>query len=143
MLFFNNQILNRLMKKKTTSLNFLIVAFTLLFTTSMVYAKTVNVTFRIGAGGLNTAAGVYVGSDWAGWDLPLFQKLADANNDSIFEITLPLTAGMSYNYRYTLGNYDWNNFEDLSGTACGFGPKKQDTAPALILGYLLNILFAV
>ena len=37
-------------------------------------AKSVNITFRIETGEVNTSAGVYVGSDWAGWS---FRKISE------------------------------------------------------------------
>ena len=41
--------------------------FLMLISTSYLSARNVNVTFRVDVSGINTAAGVYVGSDWAGW----------------------------------------------------------------------------
>jgi len=88
-------------------------------------AHAVNITFRVDMHGIKTTE-VFVGSDWAGWDPAKFQQLTDTDKDSIYEITIDLPAGASYNYRYKFGARDWNNFEDLSNGTCGAGPKKQD-----------------
>ncbi|MBK7031063.1 MAG: hypothetical protein IPH45_18495 [Bacteroidales bacterium] len=55
------------------------------------------VTFRVNMSEAYPTNGVYIGSDWAGWSLDKFQQLTDANNDSIFELTVYLSAGNSYN----------------------------------------------
>jgi len=102
------------------------VLFLLLFANSSMKAGNVVVTFRVNMSQSYPANGVYIGSDWAGWDLSKFQKLLDTNNDSIFELSLYLPAGESYNYRYTRGNSDWGGFESLAGTVCGFGPSGAD-----------------
>jgi lysophospholipase L1-like esterase len=96
-----------------------------LFPASFLSAN-VMVTLRVNMSEAYPANGVYVGSDWAGWSLDKFEKLTDANNDSIFELTVYLPVGASYNYRYTLGNSNWNNFESLAGTPCGAGPAGED-----------------
>lgn len=102
------------------------VLFFLLFTPSSLSAAKVNVTFRVDMSNAYPANGLWVGSDWGNWSFPAFEKLTDANNDSIFEVTIQLTAGASYNYRYTLSNSDWNHFESMAGLVCGAGPAKAD-----------------
>ncbi len=94
--------------------------------TGIATASNVMVTFRVNMSEAYPTNGVYIGSDWAGWSLDKFQPLTDSNNDSIFEITIYLPAGESYNYRYTIGNTNWNNFETLAGTVCGSGPSAAD-----------------
>lgn len=92
----------------------------------IVSASNVMVTFRVNMKTSYPANGVYIGSDWAGWSFEKFQKMTDTNNDSIFELTVYLPAGYSYNYRYTKSNLNWGNFESLAGTPCGFGPSHED-----------------
>ncbi len=89
-------------------------------------AGNVMVTLRVNMSLAYPANNVYVGSDWAGWELSKFQKLTDNNNDSIFEITLFLPSGASYNYRFTTSNTNWSGFESLGGTPCGAGPNHED-----------------
>lgn len=88
-------------------------------------SKAVNITFKVDMAGIAPTA-VYVGSDWAGWDPSLFQQLTDGDGDGIYEVTIDLPAGASYNYRYKHGARDWNNFESLAGGSCGAGPSGQD-----------------
>ena len=97
-----------------------------IFFSSGLRAGNVMLTLRVNMSEAYPANDVYVGSDWAGWELSKFQKLSDNNNDSIFEITLFLPAGASYNYRYTTSNTNWGSFESLGGTPCGAGPNHED-----------------
>ena len=97
------------------------IVFLMLFPTTFLSASNVMVTFRVNMSEAYPTNGVYVGSDWAGWSLDKFQLLTDNNNDSIFEITVYLPAGESFNYRYTRGNGNWSNFESLEATPCGSG----------------------
>jgi lysophospholipase L1-like esterase len=100
--------------------------FLVIFPASFLTAANVMVTLRVNMSEAYPTSNVYVGSDWAGWELAKFQKLTDNNHDSIFEITVYLPAGASYNYRYTVGNADWGGFESLGGTPCGSGPNHED-----------------
>jgi lysophospholipase L1-like esterase len=102
------------------------MTFLLLFCSGFLTAGNVMVTFRVNMSAAYPTSGVYVGSDWAGWSLDKFQLLTDADHDSIFEITIYLPAGESYNYRYTRGNTNWNNFESMVGTVCGSGSSNAD-----------------
>lgn len=116
------------MKKKFIAKTGLCIAFLFLFMFSAGFLSAANVlvTLRVNMSEAYPTKNVYVGSDWAGWELSKFQKLTDSNNDSIFEITVYLQAGASYNYRYTIGNTDWGGFESLGGTPCGAGPSLED-----------------
>ena len=98
----------------------------MLFSSNFLTAASVMVTFRVNMSAAYPTNGVYVGSDWAGWSLDKFQLLTDTNHDSIFETTLYLTAGESYNYRYTRSNTNWDNFETMAGTVCGSGSSNAD-----------------
>jgi acyl-CoA thioesterase-1 len=89
-------------------------------------AQNVNVTFRVDMDDYYVESVVLLGSDWAGWDPAKFQEMTDDDHDHVYELTLSLPAGHSYNYRCKLGGRDWDSFEDLSGGACGSGPAKQD-----------------
>lgn len=106
--------------------NWLAVIFLIFLQTGIVSASNVAVTFRVNMSKAYPPNGVYIGSDWAGWSFEKFQKLLDTNQDSIFELTVYLPAGESYNYRYTTSNADWGHFESLAGTMCGFGPNHED-----------------
>jgi lysophospholipase L1-like esterase len=98
----------------------------MLFPAGILSASNVMITFRVNMSEAYPTKGVYIGSDWAGWSFEKFQLLTDVDNDSIFEISLYLPAGESYNYRYTRGNTSWNNFESLTGTLCGSGSSGAD-----------------
>jgi lysophospholipase L1-like esterase len=99
----------------------------LLFSSVCLKASNVMITFRVNMSEAYPANGVvYVGSDWAGWELSKFQLLTDLNHDSIFETTLYLPAGESYNYRYSTSNTDWVHFESMTGTPCGSGGSYAD-----------------
>lgn len=99
----------------------------LLLPVSGLNASNVMITFRVNMSEAYPANGiVYVGSDWAGWELNKFQMLTDVNHDSIFEATLYLPAGESYNYRYSTSNSDWGHFESMVGTPCGSGGSLAD-----------------
>lgn len=115
-----------IMKFTPKSVVWLSLMFLTLFSVKFVSAGNVMVTLRVNMSEAYPANNVYVGSEWAGWDLTKFQKLSDNNNDSIFEITLLLPAGATYNYRYTTSNANWNGFESLAGTPCGAGPNHED-----------------
>ncbi|MBK7173292.1 MAG: T9SS type A sorting domain-containing protein [Bacteroidales bacterium] len=119
------------MKKKSNaqagmSKFWMVIMMIILLPASYLTAQNVLVTFRVNMSEAYPTNGVYIGSDWAGWSLEKFQQLTDANNDSVFELTIYLQAGNSYNYRYTRSKTNWNNFESLAGTLCGFGPNHED-----------------
>ncbi len=112
---------------KPSNRNFLItLLFMLAIPTGFLSASNVMVTFRVNMSEAYPTNGVFIGSDWAGWSLDKFQLLTDTNNDSIFETTIYLPAGECYNYRYTRGNTNWNNFETMVGTVCGSGSSNAD-----------------
>ena len=117
-----------LMKKNFTTKPAFWFAFLLfsLFSASSLSAGNVMVTLRVNMKDAFPVNNVYVGSDWAGWELSKFEKLTDSNHDSIFEVTVYLPSGASYNYRYTTSNADWGGFETLGGTPCGAGPNHED-----------------
>ena len=119
------------MKQKSTNSSgiknlWIAIIIFVLFPASFLSASNVMVTFRVNMSEAYPTNGVYIGSDWAGWDLSKFQLLTDNNNDSIFELTVYLPAGESYNYRYTRGNSNWTNFETMTGTPCGSGSSYAD-----------------
>lgn len=103
-----------------------LLAVILLVPAALLQGANVMVTFRVNMKNAYTSGGVYVGSDWAGWSLEKFQLLTDTNHDSIFETTIYLPAGESYNYRYTKGNANWGGFESLTGSMCGSGSAGAD-----------------
>lgn len=116
--------MNVLKRNNWLNYNKLILLFIILFIGISV--RAVNVTFRVDLG-VSKPSAVYVGSGWAGWDPAKFQQLTDDNQDGIYELTIDLPAGEAYDYRYKIGERDWNNFEDMSkGGTCGAGPAKQD-----------------
>lgn len=98
----------------------------LMFSSGALFADKVLVTFRVNMKEAYPTNGVYIGSDWTSWSLTTLQKMEDTDNDSIFELTVYLPVGMSYNYRYTRGNTNWGGFETLAGTMCGAGPSGAD-----------------
>jgi acyl-CoA thioesterase I len=119
------------MKQKSTASSgiknlWIAILIFVLFPAGFLSASNVMVTFRVNMSEAYPTNGVYIGSDWAGWDLSKFQLLTDNNNDSIFELTVYLPAGESYNYRYTRGNANWSNFESMTGTPCGSGSSYAD-----------------
>jgi hypothetical protein len=118
------------MKSSSRSMSriFAVAAFVmLLLPATGLQASNVMITFRVNMSEAYPATGiVYVGSDWAGWELNKFQMLTDLNHDSIFETTLYLPAGESYNYRYSTSNSDWGHFESMVGTPCGSGGSLAD-----------------
>lgn len=110
---------------KSSVLHFLLITILMLSSGSL-FADKVLVTFRVNMKEAYPTNGVYIGSDWTSWSLTTLQKMEDSNNDSIFELTVYLPAGVSYNYRYTRGNTNWGGFETLAGTMCGAGPAGAD-----------------
>lgn len=115
----------KLMSKRNPGI-WIVILILCLFSASYVTAGNVMVTLRVNMADAYPFNNVYVGSDWAGWELSKFEKLTDNNHDSIFEVTVYLPAGASYNYRYTTSNTDWGGFETLGGTPCGAGPNHED-----------------
>lgn len=117
---------NELASKRRITLVMIGILLIVLFTPRFLSAANVNVTFRVDMAEAYPTTGVWVGSDWGNWTFSKFEQLTDADNDSIFEVTISLPAGTSYNYRYTLSNSDWNHFETMAGLVCGAGPAKAD-----------------
>ncbi|HOW31405.1 MAG TPA: hypothetical protein PLP88_07555, partial [Bacteroidales bacterium] len=120
------------MKRKSSSCTMfrilpVLVFIILLLPATGLKASNVMVTFRVNMSEAYPANGiVYIGSDWAGWELNKFQMMTDNNHDSIFEATLYLPAGESYNFRYSTSNTDWGHFESMTGTPCGSGGSLAD-----------------
>lgn len=88
----------------------------------------VNVTFRVNMLGKNTSSGVFIGANWPSnnWSTSTFDALSDGNSDGIWEVTLDLTAGGNYDYKYTIGR-NWSSFENLTDKSCGGGgPNLSD-----------------
>ena len=116
----------KLFTKTSISKFWISILFIVTIPTSFLTASNVMVTFRVNMSQAYPTNGVFIGSDWAGWSLDKFQLLTDTNNDSIFETTIYLPAGECYNYRYTRGNTNWNNFETMVGTVCGSSSSNAD-----------------
>ncbi|MFM7585710.1 MAG: hypothetical protein ACKO6M_01660, partial [Bacteroidota bacterium] len=79
--------------------------------------RPVNVTFKVDMSDYNGAAftGVFVNGTFNGW-CGACNPMTDANNDSIWEVTLPLLPG-SIEYKFTLDG--WNGQESLTpGSSC-------------------------
>ena len=77
----------------------------------------VNVTFKVDMSDYNGAAftGVFVNGTFNGW-CGACNPMTDANNDSIWEVTLPLLPG-TIEYKFTLDG--WNGQESLTpGSSC-------------------------
>jgi len=120
--------MNKKPSSRSTSRIFAVAAVVLLLLpAASLKASNVMITFRVNMSEAYPANGiVYIGSDWAGWELNKFQMLTDVNHDSIFEATLYLPSGESYNYRYSTSNADWGHFESMVGTPCGSGGSLAD-----------------
>ncbi|MFM8685938.1 MAG: glycogen-binding domain-containing protein, partial [Bacteroidota bacterium] len=93
-----------------------LLAFTLLWVTGAM-AQTSNITFKVDMRGYTGASytTVNINGTFNGW-CGACNPMTDANNDSIWEVTLPLPAGV-IEYKFTVDG--WTGQESLtSGTPC-------------------------
>ncbi|AZQ65061.1 T9SS type A sorting domain-containing protein [Flammeovirga pectinis] len=89
--------------------------------------ETVMVTFKVNLTKERPSdEKVYLAGSWPSidWNPELFQEMSDENNDGIWEVTIELLAGVSYEYQFTIGK-NWENTEDLSGTGCEIEGTKN------------------
>lgn len=88
--------------------------------------ETIDVTFVLD---MNTQAissdGVHVAGAFQEWD-PATTALTDDNSDGIYEVTLSLDQGATYEYKFINGN-TWGADESVSGD-CGNGNRQLTTA---------------
>jgi hypothetical protein len=99
----------------------------LCFATST-YAQTSNVTFSVDMSqyGGSTANGVFVNGTWNGW-CGSCNPLTDANNDGIWEVTLPIPNGM-IEYKFTVDGWtDQENFSPGMSCVLTTGPYTNRT----------------
>ncbi len=88
-----------------------------LFAGLMAYAQTYNVTFKVDMAGYagGPFGGVFVNGSFNGW-CGGCNPMTDANNDGIWEVTLPLAAG-NIDYKFTVDG--WTDQEALvQGMPC-------------------------
>ncbi|MFM7289255.1 MAG: glycogen-binding domain-containing protein, partial [Bacteroidota bacterium] len=99
-----------------------LLAFTLLWVSGAM-AQTSNITFKVDMRGYTGASytTVNINGTFNGW-CGACNPMTDANNDSIWEVTLPLPAGV-IEYKFTVDG--WTGQENLTaGSAC-----TQTTGP--------------
>lgn len=82
-------------------------------------------------------SGVYVAGPI--FDSPTGQKMSDANNDGIYELTVSLPANTQYQFKFRNGKHDaWSGPGWEGGLSCGVGQYKDRTFPlgtvALVIG---------
>ncbi len=113
-----------------------LLAFLLLWTTAAM-AQTSDITFKVDMRGYSGAAytTVNVNGTFNGW-CGACNPMSDANNDSIWEVTLPLPAG-AIEYKFTVDG--WTGQESLTaGTPCtvtnfGFTNRSYTVAGNAVL----------
>lgn len=80
----------------------------------------VDVTFRVNRSKERPSEqGVYLAGSWASndWNVENFDALTDDDGDGIWEVTVALVKGESYEYQFTIDR-DWNDLENLEGSGC-------------------------
>ena len=92
-----------------------------LFVMMLVVAWATNVTFQVDMSQVDAVSGdgVHVAGDFQGWD-PAATELLDGDGDLVYAVTLDITAGEYYEFKYINGNA-WGSDE---------GTQRNITVPA-------------
>lgn len=103
--------------------------------TASLFAQNYNVTFKVDMTGYTgtITTGAFVNGTWNGW-CGNCNPLTDADNDGVWEVTLPIPAG-EHEFKFTVDG--WNDQEMFSqGDPCTLtDPSGQFTNRALIVNH--------
>ncbi|NLR92035.1 carbohydrate-binding module family 20 domain-containing protein [Flammeovirga agarivorans] len=89
--------------------------------------NTVQVTFSVNLSKEKPSdEGVFIAGSWPSndWDPNSFDAMSDEDGDGIWEVTLELLQGMTYEYQFTIGQ-NWENTEDMTDTGCEVEDTKN------------------
>ncbi|MBT4383346.1 MAG: T9SS type A sorting domain-containing protein [Candidatus Marinimicrobia bacterium] len=75
----------------------------------------VNVTFRLDAQYEEVGSGVYLAGSMQGWT-PTNSPMSDADGDGVWEISMPLMSGETYQYKFVLNGDGWETVPDDCAT---------------------------